>query len=88
MKLTKTGSFIYKNREYSISLQMKFTLCSENFLCSEIAIHSGNFTILAKFRYNSEIALVGSACFCLLVNQLLHSWLDAIEDKSYELDVN
>ena len=95
MKLTKTGSFVHKNREQMVSLQVKFSLCSE------IAIHSENFaivekycynrenfSIVAKFRYNSEISPVAPACFCFFLDQLLHSWLGAIEDKSYELDVN
>ena len=28
-KLTKTGSFVHKNKEQRISLQVKFSLCSE-----------------------------------------------------------
>ena len=101
MKLTKTESLIHKNRKQTISLQVKFSLCSEISLCREIAIHSENFAIVAKFRnsskkfaivakfrYNSEIALVAPACSCFLPDQLLHFCLDAIEDKSYELDVN
>ena len=54
MKLTKTGSFVHKNREQRISLQVKFSLCiaislhSEFFLCSEIAIHKENFAIIAN----------------------------------------
>ena len=78
MKLTKTGSFVHKNTKQAISLQVKISLCSE------ISIHSENFAILAKFRYNSEIAPV---CFCFLLDQLLHFWLDVIEDRSFELDV-
>ena len=50
MKLTKTGSFVHKNREQRISLQVKFSLCSE------IAIHSENVAIVAKFLYYSEIS--------------------------------
>ena len=42
------GSFVHKNREHMVLLQVKFSLCSE------IAIHSENFAIVAKFRYNSE----------------------------------
>ena len=76
----------------------KFRYTSKNSLCSEIAIHSDNFAIVAKFRYNSEnfaivvkfrynseIAPVAPACSCL---HFLQSWLDAIEEKSYELGVN
>ena len=61
MKLTKTESFVHKNREQRISLQVKFSLCSEislcreNSLCSEIAIVSENFAIVEKFRYYREI---------------------------------
>ena len=40
--------------------------------------------IVAKFLYNSKISLL----LLLSPDQFLHSWLDAIEDKSYELDVN
>ena len=74
MKLTKTESFIHKNRKQTISLQVKFSLCSEISLCREISIHSENFAIVAKFRnssktfaivakfrYNSEIAPVAPA---------------------------
>ena len=32
----------------------KFRYTSENSLCIEIAIHSENFAIVGKFRYNSE----------------------------------
>ena len=91
MKLTKTGSFVHKNKEQMVSLQVKFSLCSKNSLCSEIAIHSENFAILAKFRYNSEIALASSMfqlASSLFQLQFLRSWIDAIEDKSYELGVN
>ena len=79
----------------------KIRYTSENSLCSEIAIHSENFAIVAKFRYNcesfaivakfhynSEISPFAPACSYFLQDQLLHSWLDAIEDKSYDLDVN
>ena len=67
MKLTKTGSFVHKNKEQMVSLQVKFALVkirytSEISLCSEIAIHSENVAIVAKFRYNSEIAPVAPAC--------------------------
>ena len=64
------------------------SLCSEIVLCREIAIHSENFAIVAKFCYNRKVSPVAPACFCLLLDQLLHSWLDAIEDKSFKLDVN
>ena len=88
MKLTKTESFVHKNRKQIISLQVKFLLCSEICYSSENSLCSENFAIVEKFCYNSEIASVSPACFCFLLNQLIHSWLDAIEDKSYELDVN
>ena len=45
MKLTKTGLFVHKIGEQRISLQVKFSLCSE------IAIHSENFAIVEKFHY-------------------------------------
>ena len=82
MKLTKTELFVHKKRKQLISQQVKFSLCSE------ICYSSENFAIVAKFLYNSEIAPVTPACSCFLQNQLFHSWLDAIEDKSYELGVN
>ena len=70
MKLSKTESFVNKNREQRISLQVKFSLHSEislcsiakNSLCCEIAIVSENFAIVAKFHYYSEIP-----CLPLLV---------------------
>ena len=88
MKLTKTESFVHKNRKQMVSLQVKFRYTSENSLCSKIAIHSKNFAIVAKFRYNSKIEPVSPTCSCFLLDQLLLFWLDAIKDKSYELDIN
>ena len=44
-------------------------------LHSEISLLQQNFATIAKFP-------------CLLLLQFLHSWLDAIKDKSYKLDVN
>ena len=58
------------------------------------------FATVAKFPTGNEI--LGVAKFsllwrnfaavakfpCFLLVQFLHSWLDAIEDKSYALDVN
>ena len=89
MKLNKTKSFEHENKKQNISLQVKILLCSE------IALHSKNFAILAKFLYNIEIAqllLLASCMFQLASNlfqlQFLRSCLDAIEDKSYELGVN
>ena len=62
MKLTKTESFVHKNREQRVLLQVKFSLHSENSPCSEIAIVSENFAIVVKFRYYREIP-----CLPLLV---------------------
>ena len=62
MKLTKTESFVHKNREQRVLLQVKFSLHSENSLCSKITIISENFAIVVKFRYYSEIP-----CLPLLV---------------------
>ena len=79
MKLTKTKSFVHKNRKQIISLQVKFRYVakfrynSEISLCRKICYSNENFAIVAKFRYNSEIAPVAPACSCFLMNQLLHS---------------
>ena len=58
MEKTKNGVVCTQNRGTEISLQVKFSLCSE------IAIHSENFAILAKislllgkFHYSREISL-------------------------------
>ena len=82
MKLIKTESFEHKNRKQTLSLQVKFLLCSE------IATHSENFAIVEKFRYNSEITPVAPACSYFHLLPVSSIQLDAIKDKSYELDVN
>ena len=47
MKLTKTKSFLLKNRKQIISLQVKFSLCSKT------KIH-----YVAKFLYIAKISLL------------------------------
>ena len=72
MKLIKTKSFVHKNRKQTISLQVKFSLCSEiathskNLaILAKFRYNSENFAIVAKFRYNREIVPVAPASFCL-----------------------
>ena len=48
-----------------------------------------NFATVAKISYASSEIFSPVVIFpCFLLVQFLHSWLDAIKDKSYELDVN
>ena len=42
MKLIKTELFLHENKKQTISLQVKFSLCSE------ISTHSENFAIIEK----------------------------------------
>ena len=94
MEKQKTRSFVPKNRKQNILLHVKILLCSEISLCSEIALHSENFAIIAKISLCRKISLSSPACIlhipaCIqFYIQFLHSRLDVIEYKSYELGVN
>ena len=95
MKLTKNGVVCTqkkKNRDFRCRRKFRYIAkmryCSENSLCSEIHYKERKFGCRKNFAEIAKFSLFCSEISMNALIQFLHSWLKAIEDKSYELDVN